>query len=63
MRWQAAFADKLRLGGVEDARTRRIAILIIAAIEGGVILCRTRQSREPLEQVADEIQELVRYTR
>jgi TetR/AcrR family transcriptional repressor of lmrAB and yxaGH operons len=61
--WQAAFADKLRLSGIERNRAERMAALIIAAIEGGVILCRTRQSREPLEQVADEIQVLVKHTR
>ena len=59
--WQAAFADKLRLGGIDAMRTQRMAALIIAAIEGGVILCRTRQSREPLEQVGDEINDLVKH--
>ncbi|MEO8395991.1 MAG: TetR/AcrR family transcriptional regulator [Chloroflexota bacterium] len=53
--WQAAFADKLQLGGVPESRAKRMATLIISSIEGGVILCRTSQSREPLEQVAEEI--------
>ncbi|MEO8392644.1 MAG: TetR/AcrR family transcriptional regulator, partial [Chloroflexota bacterium] len=53
--WQEAFADKLKAGGVGEARAKRIATLIISSIEGGVILCRTGQSREPLEQVAEEI--------
>ncbi len=59
--WQEVFVDKLLSGGIDAERARRMAALIIAAIEGGVILCRTRQSREPLEQVADEIQELIKH--
>jgi TetR/AcrR family transcriptional regulator, lmrAB and yxaGH operons repressor len=57
--WQDAFATKLTVGGMQDARAKRMSRLIIAAIEGGVILCRTSQSREPLEMVGDEIYELV----
>jgi TetR/AcrR family transcriptional regulator, lmrAB and yxaGH operons repressor len=53
--WQAAFADRLRAGGVDASRAERIALLAIAAIEGGVILCRTNRSRAPLEAVAQEI--------
>lgn len=53
--WQGAFAEKLVAAGLSPARAESLAALIIAAIEGGVILCRTRRSRTPLEQVADEI--------
>lgn len=57
--WQAAFADKLREGGIGLERAERIAALIVAALEGGVILCRTRQSRAPLESIADEVAVLI----
>ncbi len=60
--WQAAFAEKLRTGGLTEERAMTMALLIIASIEGGVILCRTNRSREPLEWVAQEIGELVRHT-
>ncbi len=59
--WQQAFADKLKTGGLAQPRAERLALLVIAAIEGGVILCRTNQSRMPLEQIADEINLLVKY--
>ncbi len=59
--WQAVFADKLKAGGLTDARAERVAVLIIAAIEGGVILCRTSQNRTPLEQIAEEIGEMVNH--
>jgi TetR/AcrR family transcriptional repressor of lmrAB and yxaGH operons len=61
--WQAAFAEKLRAGGIDGSRAERMAALIIASIEGGVILCRTSQSREPLEHVSKEIHELIRHAR
>jgi TetR/AcrR family transcriptional regulator, lmrAB and yxaGH operons repressor len=53
--WKSSFFDKLVAGGMKPERAQRIAAIIIAAIEGGVILCRTAQSRMPLEDVADEI--------
>jgi TetR/AcrR family transcriptional repressor of lmrAB and yxaGH operons len=59
--WQQVFANKLQAGGIEATRSKQMAVLIISAIEGGVILCRTRQSPEPLEQVADEIREIVQH--
>lgn len=59
--WRSAFAQKLENGGIEDSRAARIAGLIIASIEGGVILCRTAQSREPLEFIADELSILIRH--
>lgn len=61
--WQDAFATKLKASGFEDARAERIAALIIAAIEGGVILCRTSRSRTPLDEVAQEIGTLIRLAR
>lgn len=60
--WQTAFADHLRRGGLSDVRADSIATLIISAIEGGVILCRTGRSREPLERVAEEIGILIQET-
>lgn len=59
--WMAAFADKLRSGGLSDEAARNIATLIIAAIEGGVILCRTEKSRRPLEVIAAEIRTLIEH--
>lgn len=57
--WQSAFADKLMQGGIGEERARRLAALSIAALEGGIILCRTSRSREPLESIAEEIALLI----
>lgn len=59
--WQAAFSQRLEQGGIEGERARRIAGLTIASIEGGVILCRTARSRQPLEFIADELGILIRH--
>lgn len=60
--WQAAFADKLISAGMDEIRARRLAQVIIAAIEGGIILCRTERSRTPLEAVAEAIGMMVRQS-
>lgn len=57
--WQDAFAQKLVLAGLPPERAASLATVIIASIEGGVILCRTRRNRQPLERVAEEISYLV----
>lgn len=59
--WQTAFSDKLIESGIQAKRANRIALLIISAIEGGVLLCRTRKSIQPLEELADEIAELLAH--
>lgn len=58
--WQDAFADRLRLGGFGEARSQRLGALIIAALEGGIILSRSQRSPQPLHDVAHEIEILLR---
>jgi TetR/AcrR family transcriptional repressor of lmrAB and yxaGH operons len=57
--WQAAFEQKLLTGNITKERAEDMAAMIIASIEGGVILCRTSQSRKPLERIAQAIGEWV----
>ncbi len=57
--WQDAFADKLRLGGYSEARARRLAAVIVSALEGGIILSRSQHSPQPLLDIADEIEVLL----
>ena len=51
--WAGLFADRLR--PAYGPRADRLAMLILAAIEGGIILARSEQSEQPLLDVADEI--------
>lgn len=53
--WQQAFAQKLREGDFGEARSRRLAALIIAALEGAIILSRSQRSPQPLLDIAEEI--------
>lgn len=53
--WQEAFAEKLRQGTFEEARARRLAAVIIAVLEGGIILSRSQRSPQPLLDAAEEI--------
>jgi len=56
--WQNAFSEKLQTVHLPE-RAASMSTLIIAAIEGGVILCRTSRSREPLERVAEVVYRLI----
>ena len=52
--WQKAFEDKLR-PEYGEVRAKRLAALIIAAIEGAIILCRCQRSIRPLQDTAAEM--------
>jgi len=54
--WQTAVADALSRRGVAAARARSIATLLLASIEGAIILCRAQRSLRPLESVSDELE-------
>jgi len=53
--WQAAFADKLVASGVASPRATRLASVLVATLEGAIVLCRTRHSPAPLVSAADEM--------
>jgi TetR/AcrR family transcriptional regulator, lmrAB and yxaGH operons repressor len=54
-RIEAAFAERLVLGGYSEPRASELARFITAAIEGGIILSRTYHSGDPLRLVAREL--------
>ncbi len=58
--WRQAFRDRMVEAGIESGRAERLAMLILAAIEGGILLCRTYRSPEPLVAVAEEITALLK---
>lgn len=60
--WQDIFAKKLQTGGYSAAHAARLAALIIASIEGAIILSRSARSTRPLQDVAQEIDFLLRCT-
>ena len=54
-RWHEALVRAISSEGVEEARANRLATMVIAAIEGAVILCRSQRSTRPLDEVLAEI--------
>jgi TetR/AcrR family transcriptional regulator, lmrAB and yxaGH operons repressor len=46
--------------GIENGRAQRLASLVIAAIEGAVILSRTQRATQPLHDAAAELELLLR---
>jgi TetR/AcrR family transcriptional repressor of lmrAB and yxaGH operons len=61
--WQAEFAAKLRTGGYPPERAASLALVIVAAIEGATILCRTSASATPMRQIADQLRLLLEASR
>jgi AcrR family transcriptional regulator len=57
--WRAAFADSLRTAGVAHPRADRIAALVVAAVEGAIVLSRAERNPSPLLDVAAELEDLV----
>jgi TetR/AcrR family transcriptional repressor of lmrAB and yxaGH operons len=57
--WQAAFEAKFVACGIATAEAAQLATLVIAALEGAIILSRTRRSTEPLEHAATALARLI----
>jgi len=57
--WQRAIAGALTSYGVSQRRAARLAVVMLAAVEGALLLCRAKRSLRPLEAVHKEIVALV----
>jgi AcrR family transcriptional regulator len=58
-RWQGALTAMLVRGGLPEERGRRLAAMIVAAVEGAIVLCRAQQSTDPLDATAAELHDLL----
>jgi TetR/AcrR family transcriptional repressor of lmrAB and yxaGH operons len=58
--WRAALADALGARGLPEAQARSLATLVLAAIEGALILARAERSAGPLEDVGRELAAVLR---
>jgi TetR/AcrR family transcriptional repressor of lmrAB and yxaGH operons len=54
--WQRLVAAALRNRGIPAARARSVSALLLASLEGAIIVCRAQQSLRPLERVASELE-------
>ena len=57
--WAELLAGRLSDDGVDHAAAQSLSTLVVAAVEGAVILSRAARSTEPLKQVADHLNELI----
>jgi len=58
--WQAALGTVLQRGGIAAVRAARLATVAISAVEGAVLLCRASRSLDPLDDVGNELDSLIR---
>lgn len=57
--WVAALESRLLAGGVEPEAAARKAVMILAALEGALLLARARRDTSPLSAIREEILALV----
>jgi TetR/AcrR family transcriptional regulator, lmrAB and yxaGH operons repressor len=57
--WQHAFAEKLVISGMPEQEAERIALLVVASIEGAVILSRTHRSPAPLREASALLRRII----
>ncbi|WP_327098839.1 TetR/AcrR family transcriptional regulator [Nocardia vinacea] len=55
-RWNTALTDLLSHHGLDPVRSRRMATLTVAAVEGAIALCRVERATTPLEDTVRELQ-------
>jgi AcrR family transcriptional regulator len=58
--WQQLLADCLTAHGAEPVQARQLSNLIIAAVEGTVGICRAQRDIRPLDDVAEQLEALVK---
>jgi len=57
--WVERLAARLQRSGLDAGRAHALALTILAAVEGAVILCRAQRSVGPLDGVEAELKRLV----
>jgi len=58
--WLVSLSSRLETGGVPESRARELAILVLAALEGGFLLSRAAKSTEAMEALGRSTVESVR---
>lgn len=58
-KWEYVLTDALRKHDVPATRARALATLLIAAIEGAVVLSRAQRTTKPLDRVTTELQRII----
>lgn len=58
-RWESILTQALSQEGVSAAQARRLAVLIVASVEGTVAMCRAARSPQALDDVQLELEALL----
>ena len=58
--WHGLLAKALRREGAGRKQADQVATMVITATEGAIALCRAQRSTRPLDQVADQLEGLIR---
>lgn len=59
-RWAGVLADSLTRHGAGEPDAKRTGTLVVAALEGAVALCRANGRVEPLNEIAEPLESLVK---
>jgi hypothetical protein len=57
--WVDLLAEQLGAVGVPGRRASRVAVAVVAGMEGALILCRAEGNSAPLQTVAAELKRLL----
>lgn len=55
-RWQNLLQALLLKSGMEESRVESVAVLVLATVEGALVLCRAHRSTEPLKTVRKQLE-------
>lgn len=58
-RWTGLIADRLRGDGADPDRADALAMLILSAIEGAIVVARATRDVKPLDQIHGQLRELL----
>jgi AcrR family transcriptional regulator len=59
-RWQELLEQRLAARGVKAPRAAELAALVIASIEGAIVMARARRDIEPIDNVHSQLRSLLR---
>jgi hypothetical protein len=57
--WQALLEASLREHGYDETASSELATLIIASVEGAIVLCRAQRNIAPFDRVARQLEALL----
>lgn len=58
-RIQGIYADKLKADGISEEDANRMALMMTAMIEGGIMLCLTKKTSEPLKTISQALHKFI----